>query len=177
MPAYERGDRPTIMSAQFRTTFVVGLVVIAIAVAAILYIQRGAHVELKGAILKVRTLALDDNSSLAVADFRFANPSDYPFVVRSVDMSVIGANGRTYDGTPVSEVDAKRLFDYYPVLGQKFNDTLLARDKIPARHSEDRMLVARFEMPVAQLEARKNLKVRVEDVDGPTSELAEKPEK
>jgi hypothetical protein len=174
MPAYERGDRPTILNPQFRMTFGIGLVVIAIAVAAILYIQRGAHVELKGAILKVRTLALEDNSSLAVADFRFANNSDYPFVVRSVDMSVTGPDGQTYQGTPVSEVDAKRLFEYYPVLGQKFNDTLLARDHIAAHHSEDRMLAARFEIPIARLDARKNLKIRIEDVDGPVSELTEK---
>ena len=62
MPAYERGDRPTILSKQFRMTFGIGLVVILIAVGAILYIQRGAHIELKGAVLKVRTLAMDENS-------------------------------------------------------------------------------------------------------------------
>lgn len=174
MPAYERGDRPTILSKQFRMTFGIGLVVIAIAVAVILYLQRGAHVELKGAVLKVRTLAMDEKSSVAVVDFRFANPSNYPFVVRSVDVSVTGADGQTYDSMPVSEVDAKRLFQYYPILGQKFNDTLLARDKIPAQHTEDRMIVARFEVPAEKLESRKNLKIRIEDVDGPVSELAEK---
>jgi hypothetical protein len=174
MPAYERGDQPTILSKQFRMTFGIGLVVILIAVAAILYIQRGAHIELKGAVLKVRTLAMDENSSVAVVDFRFANPSDYPFVVRSVDVSVTGADGQNYESMPVSEVDAKRLFQYYPILGQKFNDSLLPRDKIPPRHSEDRMIVARFEVPVARLDARKNLKIRIEDVDGPVSELAEK---
>lgn len=174
MSAYEPGDRPTILSRQFVMTFGIGLVVIGIAVAGILYMQRGAHVELKGAILKVRTMGQQDNSSLAVVDFRFVNPSDYPFVVRTVDVSVTGADGQTYDGTPVSEVDAKRIFEYYPVLGQKFNPTLLARDKIPGRKSEDRMIVARFEMPVTQLDARKNLKVRIEDVDGPVSELLEK---
>lgn len=174
MPAYERGDRPTILSKQFRMTFGIGLVVILIAVGAILYIQRGAHIELKGAVLKVRTLAMDENSSVAVVDFRFANPSNYPFVVRSVDVSATGPNGQNYGSMPVSEVDAKRLFQYYPILGQKFNDSLLPRDKIPPQHSEDRMIVARFEIPVAQLDARKNLKIRIEDVDGPVSELAEK---
>ncbi len=174
MPAYERGDQPTILSKQFRMTFGIGLVVIAIAVAVILYIQRGAHVELKGAVLKVRTLAMDDKSSVAVVDFRFANPSNYPFVVRSVDVTVTGANGENYDSMAVSEVDAKRLFQYYPILGQKFNDSLLPRDKIPPRHSEDRMIVARFEVPASQLDSRKNLKIRIEDVDGPVSELAEK---
>jgi len=174
MPTYERGDRPTILSKQFRMTFGIGLVVILIAVGAILYIQRGAHIELKGAVLKVRTLAMDENSSVAVVDFRFANPSNYPFVVRSVDISATGPNGQNYESMPVSEVDAKRLFQYYPILGQKFNDSLLPRDKIPPQHSEDRMIVARFEIPIAQLDARKNLKIRIEDVDGPVSELAEK---
>lgn len=174
MPAYERGDRPTILSKQFRMTFGIGLVVILIAVGAILYIQRGAHIELKGAVLKVRTLAMDENSSVAVVDFRFANPSNYPFVVRSVDISATGPDGQNYESMPVSEVDAKRLFQYYPILGQKFNDSLLPRDKIPPQHSEDRMIVARFEIPIAQLDARKNLKIRIEDVDGPVSELAEK---
>ncbi len=174
MSGYEPGDRPTLLSRQFLVTFGVGLVVILIAVGVVLYLQRGSHVELKGSVLKVRTLAMDDNSSLAVVDFRFANPSDFPFVVRNVDVSMTGANGQNYTSTPVSEVDAKRLFDYYPVLGQKFNPSLLTRDKIPARQTEDRMIVARFEIPAAQLEARKNLKVRIEDVDGPVSELAEK---
>jgi len=174
MSGYEPGDRPAFLSRQFAVTFAVGLVVVLLAVGGILYMQRGSRIELKGAILKVRTLAMDENSSLAVVDFRFANPSNFPFVVRNVDVTATGADGKTYQSMPVSEVDAKRLFEYYPVLGQKFNDTLLTRDKIPAQHSEDRMVVARFEVPVAQLDARKNLVVRIEDVDGPVSELAEK---
>jgi len=174
MPAYEKGDKPQLVRKEFLVTFGVGLVVILIAVAAILYVQRGSHIELKGAILKVRTIAADESSSLAVIDFRFANPSDFPFVVRSVDVSVTAGNGTLYNGATVSEVDAKRLFEYYPVLGQKYNDSLLARDKIPLHTAADRMIVARFEMPLSQLDARKNLTVRIEDVDGPASELSEK---
>lgn len=155
-------------------TFGIGLVVILIAVAGILYLQRGAHVELKGAILKVRTMGLDDSSSLAIVDFRFVNPSDYPFVVRMVDVFATGADGQDYTSTPVPEVDAKKIFEYYPILGQKYNTSLLTRDKIAGRRSEDRMIVARFEIPVAKLDARKNLKIRIEDVDGPVSELVEK---
>lgn len=174
MAGYEPGDRPTILSKQFLLTFGIGMVAVVIAVAWILYAQRGAHVELKGAILKVRTLGLDDNSSLAVVDFRFANPSDYPFVVRTVDVTATGPDGAAYTSTPVPEVDAKRIFEYYPILGQKFNASLLTRDRIPGRQSEDRMIVARFEIPQAKLDARANLKIRIEDVDGPVSELVEK---
>ena len=172
--AYEPGDRPTILSKQFVLTFGIGLVVIVIAVVGILYVQRGSHIELKGSILKVRTLGVDDNSSLAVVDFRFANSADYPFVVRTVDVTATGAEGQAYTSSPVPEVDAKRIFEYYTILGQKFNTSLITRDKIQGRHTEDRMIVARFEIPVAKLDARKNLKIRIEDVDGPVSELVEK---
>jgi hypothetical protein len=91
-----------------------------------------------------------------------------------VDVTATGAGGANYTSTPVSEVDAKRIFEYYPILGQKYNTSLLARDKIPGRKSEDRMIVARFEIPVAKLDARTNLKIRIEDVDGPVSEMVEK---
>jgi hypothetical protein len=71
-------------------------------------------------------------------------------------------------------MDAKRLFEFMPLLGQKFNETLVTNTKIPAHTSEDRMVAARFEAPEARLEQRKRLLVRVEDVDGPISEISEK---
>jgi len=151
----------------------VGLVAVAILVAWILFIQRGAHIDPKGKILKVRTLALDENSSAAVIDFRFANTSDVGLIVREVTVTLEDTSGRTADGMIVSEMDAKRLFEYYPVLGQKYNDTLIMRDRIGPRQTLDRMIAARFELPLAQLDARKKLTVRVEDVDGPFGELTE----
>jgi len=151
----------------------VGLGVVAIAVAGVFYMQRGAHIELKGAVLKVRTQAMDENSSVAVVDFRFANPADYPFVVREVNVSIVDKDGKTIEGLPVSDLDAGRLFQYYPQLGQKYNDTLVMRNKIPARQSMDRMIVARFEAPESVIESRKKLKVQIVDLDGPTSELVE----
>jgi hypothetical protein len=150
-----------------------GLVAVVCMVGFVFYVQRGAHIELKGSILKVRTQPMDENSSVAVVDFRFVNPSNYPFVVHEVNVSIIDKDGKTVDGTQVSELDARRLFEYYPVLGQKFNDSLIMRDKIPGRASMDRMIVSRFEVPESTLENRKTLKVRIVDVDGPESELQE----
>jgi hypothetical protein len=151
----------------------VGLVVVAIAVVWIFYMQRGAHIEPAGKILKVRTLALDEGSSIAVVDFRVVNSSDYTVVVREVTVTLEQPNGTAPDGTVVSEVDARRLFQYYPVLGQKYNDSLIIRDRIKPHETLDRMIAARFEIPVAQLDARKRLKLRVVDVDGPSGELIE----
>lgn len=151
----------------------IGVVAVAALVAAILYIQRGAHLELKGSIQKVRTLATDDASAVVVIDFRFVNPSDYRFVVRKVEVSMEDQQGRVLEGAVASEVDAKRLFDSYPVLGQKYNETLLMRTKVGPRESMDRMVAVRFEIPEKLLQARKQLRIRVEDVDGAVSEILE----
>ena len=152
---------------------VAGLVVVAFGIGGVFYMQRGAHVELKGAVLKVRTQAMDETSAVAVIDFRFVNPSNYPFVVREVVVSIQDKDGKTLQGLPVSELDARRLFQYYPQLGQKYNDSLMMRDKIMGRQSMDRMIVARFEAPEATVESRGKLTVRIVDVDGPEAELQE----
>ena len=150
-----------------------GAIAVACMVGFVFYNQRGAHIELKGSILKVRTQAMDENSSVAVVDFRFVNKANYPFVVQEVNVSIVDKDGKTIEGTQVSELDARRLFEYYPALGQKFNDSLIMRDKIPGRASMDRMIVSRFEVPESTLENRKTLKLRIADVDGPESELRE----
>lgn len=152
--------------------FAVGLAMVVVVVGAVLFFKRG--IEPTGAILKVRTQALDAASSIAVVDFRVENSSDTGLVIRNVSVSLEAKDGKKYVGTPVSEVDAQALFKYYPVLGQKFNDTLRVRDKIAAHQTVDRMIAARFEVPESQLAERARLIVRVEDVDGPAAEIAEK---
>lgn len=154
-------------------TMVAGLGVVAFAVVGVLYMQRGARIELKGAVLKVRTQAMDEKSAVAVVDFRFANPSNHPFVVRQVDVTIEDKDGKVLESSAVSDLDARRLFEYYPQLGQKFNDTLMMRNKIPPGQSMDRMIVARFEVPEAELQSRKKLTVRIVDLDGAAPELHE----
>jgi hypothetical protein len=163
------------MPRKFLIPFLAGLGVIALAIAGVFYMQRGAHVQVKGGVLKVRTLELADGSSIAVIDFRFTNPSDYPFVVQRVEVEMEGPDGRILEGASVADVDAKRLFEAYPVLGQKFNDTLLARDRIPPRQSWDRMIAARFEAPEATLLGRRILLIHITEVDGAVSTIREKP--
>ena len=152
----------------------IAVLVVAAIVGGVFYMQRGAHVELQGKILKVRTAPLDENSSVAVLDFRFTNIADYPFAVRDVTVTLQDSAGNPIQGTPIAETDAQHLFEAIPLLGQKYNASLIVRDKIPAHASEDRMIAARFDIPEAQIEKRRQLTIRVEDVDGPVSELKEK---
>jgi len=151
----------------------VGLVLVTVGIVAIFYVQRGAQIQLKGRILKVRVLPVEPASTVAILDFRFANPADYEFFVRKVDVYLEDANGVNVEGSPISDVDATRLFEYYPILGQKFNESLLIRTRVKPGESLDRMVAARFELPLRDLETRKRFKVRVEDVDGAVSAIVE----
>jgi hypothetical protein len=162
------------MNRNFAIAFGVGLACIAAAVFGIFFIQRGAHMELPGKVLKVRTAVLDENSSVVVLDFRVTNPSDVLFVVRTVTVEFEDTEGKSYLGQVAADVDAKRLFDNQPLLGPKFNDTLLMRDKIAAHTSQDRMVAAQFLAPVARLEARKRFLIRIEEVDGKSFEILER---
>jgi hypothetical protein len=157
----------------FLAAFAIGIACIAVAVGVIVFAQRGARVGLTGKVLKVRTAPLDDNSSVVVLDFRFTNPSSYPFMVRTVTVALEEKDGKSYDGDTVSEVDAKRLFASLPLLGPKFNDTLLMSDKIASHDSQDRMVAARFNAPESRLTARKRFVIRIEEVDGQTTEISE----
>lgn len=152
----------------------VGVVVIAVLVAGVFYVQRGAHIEVKGRFLKVRTAPLDEHSSAAVVDFRFANPADYPFMVRSVTVVLEDKTGAQTEGSTIADSDTALLFTAVPLLGQKFNRTLIARDRLTPHETQDRMVAARFEVPDSQLEARKRLVLRIEEVDGAVSEISEK---
>jgi len=158
------------MSKQFLIFFGVGVVVIAAAVYMILYAQRGAHLELKGEILKVRTGALTDQDSIAVLDFRVENISEVPFVVREVDVTLDKPDGGTAESVIVSRVDLKKLFQFNRFLGSQYNDSLSIRDKIAPHEKIDRMVAARFEIPDKDLEAAKTIHLSIQDMDGPLFE-------
>jgi hypothetical protein len=153
----------------------IGLVVVAIVVAWIVHAQRGARVELVGSIGKVRTLALDERSSAAIIDFRVRNPSDYLFVVRQVEVTTLDSAGQPLAGMVIAQADAAKLFEYFPRVGQRYNEGLLIRTKVKPGQSMDRMIAARFEVSEKVLQARRNLVIRIEELDGPVAEFSERP--
>ncbi len=157
-----------------RLSFLVaGLGVMAALIGGFLWFNRGSHIQIKGEMIKIRTHAFEDGSSLAVVDFRFANPADYPFLVRSVDLILETADGKELNGMMIAETDARRMFEGVPELGQKYNETLKTRDKIPPHSQDDRMVAARFEVSREILDGRKRLRIRAEEVDGAVSEVVE----
>lgn len=160
------------MSKQILIFAGIGLVAIAIAVVVILAGNKGAHLQLEGKILKVRTGALGDGNSIAVMDFRVNNPSDVPFVVREVDITLEKPNGEMTEGVTVSKSDLKQLFQYNRFLGDQYNDGLGLQDKIAPHSTVDRMVAAHFEVGEQDLEKAKAVHVSIQDVDGPLWETS-----
>jgi hypothetical protein len=162
------------VSKQFVIFLLAGLAVVGAALGFLLIGTKGNHLELNGAILKVRILPLSPVASLAVVDFRVSDPSDVPFVIKSASLTLEPATGPTLDGMMVSKPDVENVFKYNPILGPKFNDVLGMKDRIAPHQRLDRMVGARFEIPESQAEERKAIHLRVEEMDGVTADLAEK---
>ena len=155
------------MSKQIFIFFGIAVVVIAIAIGVIVNGNKGAHLRLEGKILKVRTGALGEGNSVAVMDFRVENPSDLPFVVRDVAVSLAEANGQPVDGIIVSKADLKQLFQYNRFLGDQYNAGLGLKDTIAPHTMVDRMVAAHFEVGAKELDSAKTVHLSIQDLDGP----------
>jgi hypothetical protein len=155
----------------------IGLAILAVVLAVIFFANRGSQIRLDGSIQQVRVQAMDSNSCVVIVDFRFINPADYPFVVRDATLHLSLDNGAPMRGAPVSIASAKQVFDYYskvnPDLGVQYNEIFRARDRVEPNESMDRMIMARFDVSASEAEARTDLTVRVEEVDGAVTEIHE----
>jgi hypothetical protein len=159
------------MSKQFLILFGVGILLVTGAVFGILSSNKGSHLVLKGKILKTRTGALSDQDSILVLDLRLENGSDVPFVVRQVEATIDKANGSTAQATIISKSDLHQLFQFNRFLGDQYNDSLGMKDKVPPHSTIDRMIAARFDVPLKDLEESKQLHLSIQDLDGPLFEL------
>jgi len=162
------------VSKQFWLLLGAGLAIVAAGLGILLMGTKGNHLELTGAILHTRTLALNPSASLVMVDFRIKNPSDVPFVVKSVTIQIDPAKGDTLDGKGISKPDVENVFKYEKLLGPKFNEVLSIRDRIAPHQSMDRMAGARFELADSAIDARKAIHVRIEDMDGTVAEIGER---
>ncbi len=147
-----------------------GVIVLAI-IAVFFWAERGELLELRGEILKVRTAPLDENHSVAVADFRFQNLANYEYNVYRVTVVVQDKAGMSIEGMTIPETDAQHLFEAIPLLGEKYNPSLIVRNRIPPHATEDRMIAASFPIPEGQLDMRRGITVRVEEANGVISEI------
>jgi hypothetical protein len=160
------------VSKQFWIFFGIAAVVVTIVVAIIWEGNKGAHLELDGRILHVRTLALNPKATIVIVDFREANPSDVSFIVKDVELKLEGVEGEPV-GQMISKADMNTIFQYEKLLGPKYNEVLGVGDHIDPHKSVDRMVGARFELGESAIEARSAVHLKFEDLDRAVAELTE----
>lgn len=162
------------VSKQFLIFLGIGLAVVSAVVAFTWVGTRGAHLTLEGKILKVRSVATDGANCIVVADFRVINPTKTQFMVGEGRLQLTTADGKTVDGDTVARSDMNRVFDYYKLLGPKYNEILVIRDRVNGGQMMDRMLAATFPVAAAEVDNRKNLILTLQDIDGPEFTFSER---
>lgn len=162
------------MSRGFLLAWAGGLAVVAILIGSVFYAQRGDHLAPNGKILRVRSIAADPQRSIAVLDLRIQNDSDVVAEVRNLEANMELKDGRVVEGVLIASSDAKQLFQYYPALGELYNEPLVRGSRVPAHQSVDWTLAARFDVPEQDFDSRRKLDVAVQDRSLLKFELLEK---
>ncbi len=149
-----------------------GLLGAGLLVAALYWIARGKTARVEGSITEVRTLGMDQNSSVAIVDFEFTNRSEALVMIADRDLIVVDQHDSAHESYTLKTADLRQLFRYFPALGEIKHEPLVHRTKIPSGESLRGMVGARFEIPKHELDLRREIVFRVADVDGAVSELS-----
>jgi hypothetical protein len=156
---------------QFVNAMIIGGLVVAVAVGGILFMQRGAHMDLTGP-MTVRIHATDKDTALAIIDLHLTNPASYGFQVSDVEVALESKAGDTSTRI-VSKVDAKLLSDALPELGP-FHPTLYTKYVVPPHSTGDYTLLAQFSFPESMLNDRQRFVVQIHEIDGKVAEIKER---
>ena len=147
----------------------VGIAAVAALIGAGLFLSRGERVILQGHVQKVRVQAIDEKTTAVILDFRATNPANYASMIGEVRVEIDTNDSKTLIGSAVADIDAERFIAANPLLGPKYNRSLVTHERIPPRQTVDRMIAARFDATEAEINARKKIRIRITDVDGPVS--------
>ncbi len=156
-------------------SIIAGLALAAALIGGVLGWRSGDKLQPTGRILKVRSAPIDEQHCLVVMDLRLTNDSNIALEIQQTSVSVEPKEGGASQGSIVSGVDTRSLFTYYPVLGEAYNNPLIANTRIGPKQTLDFMLAARLDLPETSLAERRNLSVTARDRSGVTVELLEKP--
>jgi hypothetical protein len=154
-----------------KVVLVGGLVGALLLAGGLLFYNRDAVPRLDGKITQVRTLGMDQNSSVAIVNFDAVNGSDNLLILARRDLLVVDKSGIEHTGSTISVSDLKYLFQLYPALGGMGFEPLVDRVRVESGKPVRGILAARFDLPKDALDQRQAILFRIEDVDGKQSDL------
>src|SRR5262249_6803786 len=112
-------------------------------------------------------------ASLVLIDFRVTDKADIAWVVKEVTVSLTLASGESYLGRVIPKPDMASVFEAKRELTQ-FNPLLGIKDQLAPHQTTDRTVAARFEQTESAIDARRNLTLHIDEIDGASFEIAEK---
>ena len=123
----------------------------------------GATPRLSGEITEVRTLGMDDSSSVAIVNIEATNTSNYELSINYREVVVVDAERNLLEGRTLSVFDIQQLFKYYPALGGMRDEPLVDDRHLASGESVRGLVAARFEIPKHELDMRRELIFRTFD--------------
>ncbi len=136
----------------------------------------GATPRLSGEITEVRTLGMDDSSSVAIVNIEATNTSNYELSINYREVAVIDSEGAYLEGRTLSVFDIQQLFNYYPALGGMRDEPLVDGRQLESGETVRGLVAARFEIPKHELDMRTELIFRTADDRQRKTELRLSPE-
>ena len=86
-----------------------------------------------------------------------------------------GLSPKVVEGAFAAQMNTDQIFESYNTLGQRYNPTLVSREKIPPGKIVDRMVAVSVNLPAAAVESRKKLVLKIEEMNRMITELVESP--
>jgi len=148
-----------------------GLLGALVVAGSILFYNRGAKPTIEGRITQVRTLAMDQENSVAIVNFLAENTSDRVLIINRRELEVIDGNDNRHVGMTISAPDIAELFKYFKALGGMGDAPLVPRLEVAPGDEIRGLMAARFPVPKHELDARKTIKIKVSNIRGRTSEI------
>ena len=127
-----------------------------------------------GEILKVRTIELSPHNICVMTDFRIRNTSSILFMLKEATIFIVLADGKEKEGHTLARSEAEDVFKFMPLVGPKYNQVLVMRDKVPGKVSIDRMTAATFALEEKDPIERKSVRLRLTDMEGKEFDLMER---
>jgi hypothetical protein len=153
-----------------KVVIISGLVGALLIAGGVVLYNRDTAPRLDGEITQVRTLGMDQNSSVAIVNFEAVNGSNNLLILARRDLAVIDKNGIRRQGSTISVSDLKYLFELYPVLGGMGHEPLVDRVRVEPGQPLRGILASRFDLPKHELDQRQAIILQTQDVDGKQSE-------
>jgi hypothetical protein len=162
------------VSAKFPIFFGIAITMLALGMWFGWFSTADSRLLLTGEILKVRTMELTPETTLAILDFRMKYDSNILFALREASVVWTAADGSLKETDPVARPDLERIMQYAKQAGPKYNEMFVMGEKLTSKAMVDRMAAGVVKAPEADFLKRKSVTLRLTDMDGKTFELHER---